>query len=151
MPRILLVEDDTRLADSMLRALEMRGAEVVWVQNAEDAYWEVRKFGAFDFILTDYDLGPGLTGAQFVNNCTSGAVVILWSGLTRDREVAAECPRRHPDWVLTKDNIDGLLAILFPPNDGFHSCPFQVEIHDNDDNVYCQCTEEEMQNCRDEI
>mgnify|MGYP001587217918 CR=1 FL=1 len=36
-------------------------------------------------------------------------------------------------------------------NTNYHACPFQVEIHGDDDPEYCDCTEEEEEECESGI
>jgi len=62
--KIVVVEDDALVADSLIKLLHELGAEVLYFSNAEEAL----RNGATkaDFYIVDYALGDGLTGTQFL-------------------------------------------------------------------------------------
>ena len=62
--RLLLVEDDQMVGDSLQRALGRGGLPTDWIQTAEDAELAL-KTQAYDILLVDLGL-PGKTGLQFL-------------------------------------------------------------------------------------
>jgi two-component system, sensor histidine kinase PdtaS len=62
--RVLLVEDERIVALSEQRTLERYGYVVTTVHSGEDAVAAVRDDGAFDLVLMDIDLGPGIDGTE---------------------------------------------------------------------------------------
>lgn len=84
---ILLVDDDRDLADSIQRALEMRGHVVVYVSTSQEAL--ALAGPAFDVILSDVNLkqraSSDLNGDALVpllRRQYPDAKIMLWSGLT---------------------------------------------------------------------
>lgn len=61
-PRVLLVEDDLRLAESLMGLLEM--AEGVEIIHKADAVMALKALaeGSFEMVVTDYALGKGVNG-----------------------------------------------------------------------------------------
>ena len=117
---VLLVEDNRNLARSVIAALELRGAEVVLAETL----WAARdSFAArtFDVVLCDYELPERLgglntgRGTSFLSEVTMleppRPLTILWSGLDRTREVAAEMPV-PPDHVLVKDDLSAAINLV---------------------------------------
>lgn len=60
--RILLVEDEVTLADSVSRRLRGEGFDVDWTANGVDGLWQATE-GAYDVIVLDIML-PGLNGYE---------------------------------------------------------------------------------------
>lgn len=85
--RILLVEDDAYLADSMLRALGKRGYKVTWKKNVKFAR-EALQEQDFDLAVLDYDLGLGGIGPDLLPDLDEkGVSAVLYSGLPRDVDI----------------------------------------------------------------
>lgn len=87
MTRVLFLEDNQQMADSVIRALEGRGHEVVWAGTVAQARNKYR-VDEFDVMLIDYELPDG-TGLDFLFGIggSDKAVTILWSGLGREKEL----------------------------------------------------------------
>jgi CheY-like chemotaxis protein len=82
--RLLLVEDDPLLADTLMRQLTQRGADVTPVASAEHAR-EVATARTFDCALVDVGL-PGEDGVSLGHWLKSGGVhVVLTTGFPRWR------------------------------------------------------------------
>ena len=64
--RVLLVEDDEDLRDTMLMVLESFGLEATGVATAEEAV--ERLATPFDLLITDFDL-PGMSGVELLDTC----------------------------------------------------------------------------------
>ena len=59
--RILLVEDDVPVAQSLLGLLELSGVQVIHKSNAASAIAALQE-ADFGLIISDYSLGPGENG-----------------------------------------------------------------------------------------
>jgi len=60
--RLLLVEDEPTLADSVTRGLQADGFSVDWANNGPDGLWRARE-GTYDAIILDIML-PGMNGYE---------------------------------------------------------------------------------------
>ena len=62
MSRILLLEDDTQIADALLTGLHRQGMMVEWLNNAREGRWALDA-EQFDAVLLDLSLpeGDGMT------------------------------------------------------------------------------------------
>lgn len=87
--KILLVEDNYDTADSLIRACEIRGIDVVLVRTVPEAH-DAYEVDGFDVIVVDYEL-PGGTGLDFIAKIRGSdkARVVLHSGLSRSKEIEA--------------------------------------------------------------
>lgn len=67
MVKVLLVEDSPEVADSVVRALELRGHTVDWAITKHDAEAVIDSGGPFDMAILDLNLpdgyGPELLGS----------------------------------------------------------------------------------------
>jgi sodium-dependent dicarboxylate transporter 2/3/5 len=63
MPKVLLVDDEEKFRVSLARRLNMRGYEVIELDNGEDAIKLVRSNSEIDVVLLDRKM-PGMTGEQ---------------------------------------------------------------------------------------
>ncbi len=70
MAKILLVEDDYVLANTLLDWLEFKGHEAVHVANGEDALSQLGD-NAFNIIVLDWNL-PGLSGIEVCKTYRDG-------------------------------------------------------------------------------
>jgi DNA-binding NarL/FixJ family response regulator len=117
MARILMVEDDTGLGDSISRALDAHGHDVTWALDLAAAR-QAAADDEFDVVLCDWafpDAPGGLknkpNGAVFLNEFLPAhrlCKAILWSGLDRRRE-ARELMPVPPDAIMLKDLATSVL------------------------------------------
>lgn len=87
MIHALLVEDDPTLGRAFGRRLSRHLDVVAVVADAEAALRRI-ELGSVDVVITDYDLGQGLTGVDLARRIRAqwpGVVVILASGSLDDR------------------------------------------------------------------
>lgn len=66
--RILLVEDDMNVSRTVTRMLHTLGYRVHAVSSADEALGTLSRY-AFDVILSDHHLGPGMDGVQLLELC----------------------------------------------------------------------------------
>jgi len=66
MPKILLVDDESKFRDSLAKRLSMRGFNTVDVDNGEDAIKIVRSDSDIDIVLLDRKM-PGMNGEQVLH------------------------------------------------------------------------------------
>jgi two-component system, OmpR family, response regulator len=87
--RVLLVEDNFDTADSILRAMHMRGIEAVHARTVAEALAAYEP-NLFDVMVVDYELPDG-NGLDFLAKIRGSdkAVTVLHSGLDRSKELAA--------------------------------------------------------------
>jgi PAS domain S-box-containing protein len=91
--RILVVDDDTNVANATARLLEQAGYSVERVCNGEDA-WNIARVRAPDLVLLDRDL-PGIDGLEVCRRikrtpALAGSLVVLASASYVDSENQAE-------------------------------------------------------------
>lgn len=104
---MLLVEDEVHLAVSLVRVLQGAGArEVDWAPTPEMATAAIPG-GGYDIVVSEYDLGPGLTGLDLlaqVRQLSPAARLVCTSG----------APRAVPAWCsfVLKDDIDALKSVV---------------------------------------
>lgn len=110
--RILLLEDDMNMADSMIRAFETRGFEVVHASTVAQAVGAYEP-GEFDVLLCDYELPDG-TGIEFLSGIHDdfNVTTILWSGLDRTKEAEESGFRHAIDHVLVKSHTLEVLDLI---------------------------------------
>jgi DNA-binding response OmpR family regulator len=91
---LLLVEDETRLANNLRRGLGEEGFAVDWVASAEAAEQKL-KANSYDLIVLDLRL-PGMDGLDFLRELRSGGnalpVLILTArGSVEERVAGLDC------------------------------------------------------------
>ena len=87
MMRVLLVEDDTELRNSLRKSLEMEGCEAEGAASAEEAIRLISD-QPFDLVVTDYNLGAGSNGLfllSYLQQNGWGGPTILMSGYREER------------------------------------------------------------------
>lgn len=88
--KILLVEDDGRVAEAMIATLQEAGHEITWARSALEA----RRLFAwhFDAYVFDVDLGRGETGLDLARHLLRDvnplARVVIWSGTNHGDEAS---------------------------------------------------------------
>ena len=110
MSRVLMLEDHPDVADSIVRALDLRGHSVVLATTVAEARAAYEVDG-FDVILVDYELPDG-TGLNFLDTIRGSdrAMTVLWSGLDRSREVTDS--GLDVDYVFSKGDPGALFDAL---------------------------------------
>lgn len=100
MAKIILIEDSKTLAQALKPALEIKGHNVLWVNDGRNALFEIKKFKP-DVILLDLML-PHVSGFQICQAVKSDMAllkipVIIMSTLTsqEDRERAQNAGADH--------------------------------------------------------
>jgi CheY-like chemotaxis protein/anti-sigma regulatory factor (Ser/Thr protein kinase) len=85
--KVLLVEDNARIAEVTVPLLEDLGLTPIWAPDAEDALVKLQEQGAhFDIVLTDVVM-PGMSGialARLIAQRFPGLPVVLTSGYSDD-------------------------------------------------------------------
>src|SRR5687768_4642829 len=91
MPRILVIDDDPGVRDSMERMLRVAGYTVQSVPTGEDGF-ELAKGGSFDVVLSDMRM-PGLSGLDVLRKLremrVDAAFIIMTGFGTVDTAVEA--------------------------------------------------------------
>jgi len=110
MARILVVDDDRRVLDILLRALGRFGHDITPARDAEAGLDTLRQGGRFDVIVSDVRM-PGLSGLDLLREARTlapGVPVILMSGIwmSDEREEAEALGARA---ILTKPVDLGVL------------------------------------------
>lgn len=100
MPKVLLIEDETHLAEPVIRLLTNAGARSVdWAPTAATAL-ATGSSSPFDIVVSDYDLGPG----------SPNGVAVLTDLRTLHPAATLVCisgaPRNVPDWCTFLDKHD---------------------------------------------
>ncbi len=100
MPRVLLIEDDPRVAKPTLRVLEKAGAsQVDWAPTAATALAQSART-RYDILVSDFDLGPEeRTGVEVLDELRAthpDALCVCISG----------SPRAVPTWVQFVNKMD---------------------------------------------
>ena len=101
--RVLLVEDDAEVRKVVLTFLDKLGCRVVSVASGEEALLALAPGAAFDLLLTDIALGPGLRGTALAMEAQRRFPrmgVLLMSGFSAELlEADRESP---PSWELLR-------------------------------------------------
>jgi DNA-binding response OmpR family regulator len=109
--RILVVDDDRGIADSLECIFSMSGYEAVAVYSAAEALERARTFHP-DVVIADVVMPPGQSGidlAAELRNRNSGCGIILLSGNAGTQELLTQAG----------SNMDGVLVLAkpFPPRE----------------------------------
>ncbi len=111
--RVLVVEDDPLIRELIAEILIDEGVEADGVGYAEEALVLLGSGEQIDLLVTDIDLGPGLTGMDLANIARSrhaGTELLFISGHTEDR--AGQAPRPHEHVLGKPFRREDLVAIL---------------------------------------
>jgi len=110
--RILYVEDNPELRDTICLLMEAPGRDVVACASAEEALAQVASTGPFDLVVTDVTL-PGMSGTEMCRKLLADDAqqrIVLCSGYQMHDEIAALGPQVR---TLAKPfGIDELEALL---------------------------------------
>ena len=109
--RILIVEDETGIADFLRRGLESEGYAVTWVADGEEGEAEALS-GAFDLVLLDLML-PGRDGLEVlatVRRSLPALPVILLTARGQVEDRVRGLDRGATDYVTKPFSFDELAA-----------------------------------------
>jgi len=118
MPKkILLVDDEVALLETLSEALEITGYEVTIAMNGQDG---IEKFeaGTFDLVITDMFMSKlnGLRLLEVIRKSTNDVPVILMTGHTLSKDEISYFPQK-PDAYITKPftiaSMNKLITELF--------------------------------------
>jgi CheY-like chemotaxis protein len=85
--RVLLVEDDAEVSKVVERFLADLGCKVTSVPSAEQALLALGPTAAFDLLLTDIALGPGMRGTELATEAQlrfPDLAILLMSGFSAE-------------------------------------------------------------------
>jgi DNA-binding NtrC family response regulator len=112
-PRILLIEDDARLAENLRQVLEDEGFAVTSCPRGDDGLRRASK-GAFDVVLTDMRL-PGLGGLDLVRQLHTAQphlpIVLMTAHGTIETAIEATQLGAY-DYLQKPFEMEELLALL---------------------------------------
>ena len=101
-PRILLVDDDEAIRDSLYALLESAGYEVLAASNGPDGLTVFRQSTRpIELLITDYNM-PQMTGLELARECSrlfSGLRVLYVSGSHPDAQLQAVLDARRNVFV----------------------------------------------------
>jgi DNA-binding response OmpR family regulator len=106
MPEILLLEDDLRLAESLIGAVELRGHTVSHATTVTEAVELVSaKPGAFQLVISDLELpdGDGVSFLAWLREHDETVPRVLQSGSFRTADVERLSNEGAAEHVLVKD------------------------------------------------
>ena len=111
--KILLIDDDEWIRDSLRIFFEAEGCQMVALETAEEGISEI-KDKMFDLIIVDYKL-PGLDGLEFlkrIHNTQPDAIKILITAY-RDENVVSEAKKLKVQGFIEKPfTSDTIMASL---------------------------------------
>ena len=115
--KILLVDDEVTLLETLSEALEITGYEVTIAMNGQDG---IEKFeaGTFDLVITDMFMSKlnGLRLLEVIRKSTNDVPVILMTGHTLSKDEISYFPQK-PDAYITKPftiaSMNKLITELF--------------------------------------
>ncbi len=130
--KILLIDDDEWIRDSLSIFFEAEGCPVLALETAEEGIAAI-KDQAFDLIIVDYKL-PGLDGLGFlkrIHNTQPGAIKVLITAYRNDSVVSEAKKLKVQGFIekpFTSDTIMASLAHLIKMRDMNH----QRELYEQD-------------------
>ncbi|KKW19894.1 MAG: Two component transcriptional regulator, winged helix family [Parcubacteria group bacterium GW2011_GWA2_51_10] len=111
--RLLIVEDDRKLADALKKGLEQKGFAVDWIEDGEKAFHRILLYRKdYDLIILDLML-PGMDGASITENVrkekVSTPIIVLTSRNETDHKVGL-LNKGADDYVVKPFSFDELIA-----------------------------------------
>lgn len=96
--RILIVDDERTIADTLAMVFKIKGHEAMAVYNAETAVHTIESFEP-DVVLSDVIMGKmtGVDLAIYLSRARPECKVILFSGQTATADLLAEANRKGHD------------------------------------------------------
>jgi CheY-like chemotaxis protein len=111
-PRILLVDDENSVRDSLYALLESAGYEVLAASNGPDGLTIFRQSARpDDLLVTDYNM-PEMSGLELARECSRlfhGLRVLYVSGSRPDEELQADLHAGKRDFLAKPFRGDDLL------------------------------------------
>lgn len=100
-PRVLIVDDEQNIANTLAMVFKIKGHEALAVYNAESAVEAIETFEP-DVVLSDVIMGKmtGVDLAIYLSRARPDCKVILFSGQTATADVLAEASRKGHDFRL---------------------------------------------------
>lgn len=111
MPRLLLVEDDETIGDTLQSSLRAHGNDVVWHRTGRAALREAGT-GSFDLVLLDLGL-PDLDGVEVCRQLRSiqpWAVLVMLTARTGEMDVVVGLEAGADDYLTKPVRLNELLA-----------------------------------------
>jgi DNA-binding NtrC family response regulator len=99
--RILIVDDEKNIADTLAMVFQIKGHEALAVYNAESAVEAIETFEP-DVVLSDVIMGKmtGVDLAIYLSRARPECKVILFSGQTATANLLSEANRKGHDFRL---------------------------------------------------
>jgi DNA-binding NtrC family response regulator len=99
--RILIVDDEKNIADTLAMVFQIKGHEALAVYNAESAVEAIEQFEP-DVVLSDVIMGKmtGVDLAIYLSRARPECKVILFSGQTATANLLSEANRKGHDFRL---------------------------------------------------
>lgn len=100
-PRILIVDDERNIADTLAMVFQIKGHEAIAAYSAESAVDAIEKFEP-DVVLSDVIMGKmtGVDLAIYLSKARPDCKVILFSGQTTTSSLLAEANRKGHEFRL---------------------------------------------------
>ncbi|HET6206406.1 MAG TPA: response regulator [Terracidiphilus sp.] len=100
-PRVLIVDDERNIADTLAMVFKMKGHEAMAAYSAESAVELIENFEP-DIVLSDVIMGrmTGVDLAIYLSRARPECKVVLFSGQTATADLLAEASRKGHDFRL---------------------------------------------------
>jgi DNA-binding NtrC family response regulator len=100
-PRVLIVDDERNIADTLAMVFKMKGHEAMAAYNAESAVELIETFEP-DIVLSDVIMGrmTGVDLAIYLSRARPECKVVLFSGQTATADLLVEASRKGHDFRL---------------------------------------------------
>lgn len=111
---VLVVDDDASLRDTMVRALERHGYEVVAAGNGWEARQALDEAGTIDLVVMDLVL-PGMEGRETANLLKAhqpGVAVVYTSGYTSQESLRSGLTDADERFLRKPFEVEELLAAV---------------------------------------
>ena len=101
IPRVLIVDDERNIADTLAMVFKLKGHEAIAAYSAESAVELIETFEP-DIVLSDVIMGrmTGVDLAIYLSRARPDCKVVLFSGQTATADLLAEASRKGHDFRL---------------------------------------------------
>jgi DNA-binding response OmpR family regulator len=117
LPRVLCVDDNAQMLDTLKTGLSLSGFEVITAANGADAAFHFRAHdGDFDCVLTDHHLPDG-NGAEWSEILREGGYtgqIVVMSGLMNEKDLALYQKWEISGFFRKPFKLQILVAMLLP-------------------------------------